>query len=845
MADANEDDRSANLLKAMQRDINCISDGNKMTRRRAVDKIQKEIFQKHNLTPDELDRIFAELCKPLLHLYSFPVDKCREIAVNMVTEFSKTIKEPWKYLPYIIPVLVDRLGGQEIVEHTEEIRFLQLESLFCLIQVCKGHLEPYAKDLIQILGMTVLDAFPDAKKESCKCIEELAKAVPEKFYFHGESLIKPLLMSVSHQHHKVRVLCLRTIGVAVKETSGKEVDNVVSHIAQRTFDHSAPVRLMVTNIIGDWLLNLRDRYSYFHKLLPLLLTGLSDELDDIKQKSKDLFNQVGRQYEAENEDDLKDKLDFHVVKHFESYLVEERPPLGCRVLIQRNFSKIFPAILGDLTDWVIETRIKTSQLLYHLIFYAEDHVTMHLEPLLQGLYKTVGDEEEQVGKQARKSAQLIGLFVEPSIYCKLVLPHLEAVSSSSANACTCAVAVLTSLVRGAIAEHLNNELKDICTAVSLRDVSCTVSRDLHIELNNFVTAVLSKENLHVEKCSFMLFEILLNIAAMTTEQDIRDEVMSNFRHFVRCRRLGNLADLVAEHGVEVLQKLKVTGDSWTGGSSERLVFEVLLTLSPPALPVLLDHSMDIFMLNLQLSKEPELRLILFSLLAKVVMGIGEFESVRESVKGYCLRLMRDAILPNCVWHAGRVAAAVRAAAMSCLWSFLQNHIITTQHINEVFADLLTQIISCLDDDNQTTRAVTCKTILKLLAECKESFDAERLHLIYPELMKRMDDSSEEIRILATRAFSAYFKCFTNYDTDFYQLHLEAMFKGLLIHLDDPSQFIQDAVLDALKEAANIHPKLLRSRINEVREKHRSTRYCEDLEKHIETILVSRLELTER
>lgn len=35
------------------------------------------------------------------------------------------------------------------------------------------------------------------------------------------------------------------------------------------------------------------------------------------------------------------------------------------------------------------------------------------------------------------------------------------------------------------------------------------------------------------------------------------QVMSNFRHFVRCRRLGNLADLVAEHGVEVLQKLKV------------------------------------------------------------------------------------------------------------------------------------------------------------------------------------------------------------------------------------------------------------------------------------------------
>ena len=33
-----------------------------------------------------------------------------------------------------------------------------------------------------------------------------------------------------------------------------------------------------------------------------------------------LLLQVGRQYELENEEELKDKLDFQVVKHFESVL---------------------------------------------------------------------------------------------------------------------------------------------------------------------------------------------------------------------------------------------------------------------------------------------------------------------------------------------------------------------------------------------------------------------------------------------------------------------------------------------------------------------------------------------
>ena len=49
---------------------------------------------------------------------------------------------------------------------------------------------------------------------------------------------------------------------------------------------------------------------------------------------------------------------------------------------------------------------------------------------------------------------------------------------------------------------------------------------------------------------------------------------------------------------------------------------------------------------------------MFSLLAKVVMGIEEFESVRESLKGYCVKLIKDAILPNCVWRAGRYGSLI-------------------------------------------------------------------------------------------------------------------------------------------------------------------------------------------
>lgn len=43
----------------------------------------------------------------------------------------------------------------------------------------------------------------------------------------------------------------------------------------------AQVRQAVTRVVGGWLLELRDRYSFLHKLIPLLLSSLEDEMPEI------------------------------------------------------------------------------------------------------------------------------------------------------------------------------------------------------------------------------------------------------------------------------------------------------------------------------------------------------------------------------------------------------------------------------------------------------------------------------------------------------------------------------------------------------------------------------------
>lgn len=52
----------------------------------------------------------------------------------------------------------------------------------------------------------------------------------------SESLIGPLMQTISHQHWKVRVAVIEATGTVIQFGSGKSVDDVLPHFAQRLFD---------------------------------------------------------------------------------------------------------------------------------------------------------------------------------------------------------------------------------------------------------------------------------------------------------------------------------------------------------------------------------------------------------------------------------------------------------------------------------------------------------------------------------------------------------------------------------------------------------------------------------
>lgn len=57
--------------------------------------------------------------------------------------------------------------------------------------------------------------------------------------------------------------------------------------------------------------------------------------------------------------------------------------------------------------------------------------------------------------------------------------------------------------------------------------------------------------------------------------------------------------------------------------------------------------------------------------------------------------------------------------------------------------------------------------------------------MYLDFFKRLDDSSDEVRIIVFKIFLVYFDCFENgYDVILYRVYLEVIYKGLLVYLDD-------------------------------------------------------------
>jgi len=137
------------LCRNVTRHLNCLQDDNRNTRKRALEAIRKEVVPLDNVQ-DGQRGVVHTVMRPLLHVFSDPVEKCRELAIVTVTELVRSLPEPSELLQYIVPSLVQRLGQPDIVEPSEELRLKLTELVGILIDLTTTHTAPYIDDFVCI-----------------------------------------------------------------------------------------------------------------------------------------------------------------------------------------------------------------------------------------------------------------------------------------------------------------------------------------------------------------------------------------------------------------------------------------------------------------------------------------------------------------------------------------------------------------------------------------------------------------------------------------------------------------------------------------------------------------------
>merc|ERR1711970_588590 len=159
--------------------------------------------------------------------------------------------------------------------------------------------------------------------------------------------------------------------------------------------------------------------------------------------------------------------------------------------------------------------------------------------------------------------------------------------------------------------------------------------------------------------------------------------------------------------------------------------------------------------------------------------------------------------------------------MVCIHALLKQHLISSATLNAVFSDLLSILKSCLDDSwSPDNRMIAC-----LLTDMQAEISAEQLREVYPEMLKRLDDSNDKVRTAVCEALTEFFKCMPpKWSRSLYEYILRTLF----VHLDDPNPEIQQGIYGVLEAAVHQDYAAFITEAKAAAAKSAHPRMCEEL-----------------
>lgn len=247
--------------------------------RQAALKELLKIASKESISDTGLEEWFDATHLYIFKCYSDRFEICRSLAASIMSAFIvNTSNCSDRCLDYIVPVLKRRIGQGAIVEESEELRLQLMEQTHDIIRVFsskrddKDPLMRQYNDIIDIVLKTLTDPYACVQRKSCEVINALADGT-RTFHARAESLVSPLIALLSHRQSATRVLAIGTLGTVCLHIDNKndKIVQIITSMSPLLMDLVPAVRRQCGRVGCRWLLNLLDRYSFFERILPLVL----------------------------------------------------------------------------------------------------------------------------------------------------------------------------------------------------------------------------------------------------------------------------------------------------------------------------------------------------------------------------------------------------------------------------------------------------------------------------------------------------------------------------------------------------------------------------------------------
>ena len=373
----------------------------------------------------------------------------------------------------------DGLIGQvtfNAVEPNEELRLALCHTIKHLVRsIMKmnvaGILEPYYSELILSLQTSLKDPFHEVKIAASHLLAELL-AIPQfelgaKHFATG--LARAVLPNCRNRNTAVIVAAMDLLEASIKvpdkakrkgagsaaiaDLVGFKADNAISiaafydsqyavsvNILAELASHRNPrVRLRCCKMLQSLMIDLPDRYDHEQRLLPYVLLFINDAVTEVQNAALICIEKCGEQYEHDNSDEIIERRQLGVDGDdsidYDSNLPHPftcRPSLGSRLYVRNNTSRFFLTVLGELTNWRPETRLRSAELLLILTVFCEEHLTKDLHRTINNLAKAIDielasyheHEHLEVIDQIEQVLCLLATYVDPATYLKLLRPRI-------------------------------------------------------------------------------------------------------------------------------------------------------------------------------------------------------------------------------------------------------------------------------------------------------------------------------------------------------------------------------------------------------------------------------------